>query len=84
MSLAWNQTVQSRHRLLEQGLFGNEAQKLLWTGAPAQWPKTFATAAGKNKRVDRIGHVDEKNRSRRIMKSANISRFLFSNESYNT
>jgi len=30
---------------------------LFWTGAPAQRPKAFTAAAGKDKRVYRIGHL---------------------------
>src|SRR5215470_2200394 len=48
----------------EQSFLRDQSKQLFWPGSPAQRPKTFATATGKNNRVGRIRHFDPKARNR--------------------
>src|SRR6266516_4260574 len=59
-TFARDEALESCHGFLEKSSLGNKAQELLGSRLATQRPKTFATATGKNDRVDRIEHVDAK------------------------
>ena len=57
-SFTRDQAFQPSDSFLEQRPFGYKPKQLFGARPAAQRPKTFATPAGENEGVDRIGHVD--------------------------